>query len=41
MLPMSGDFKDGFTGKKISTGRKNIELEMQPRSRIWLTTLKQ
>jgi len=40
MLPQSGKYEDGFTGKKVSSGRKNIELEMKPRSRIWLTTSK-
>lgn len=41
MLPEPGDYTDGFSGTKISSGRKNIEMEMKPRSRIWLRASKQ
>jgi len=41
MLPQPGNYEDGFTGQKVSSGRKNMELEMRPRSRIWLRTSKQ
>jgi hypothetical protein len=37
MLPRPADYKDDFTGTMISANRKNIEVEMKPRSRIWLT----
>jgi hypothetical protein len=41
MLPEAVDYKDGLTGKMVSTARKNIELEMKPRSRIWFAVTKQ
>ena len=37
MLPQATDYKDALTGENINTGRKNIELVMKPRSRIWFT----
>jgi hypothetical protein len=40
MLPEPGDYYDGFTGKKISTGRNNIEMDMLPRTRIWIKSSK-
>jgi hypothetical protein len=33
-------FTDGFSGERIGDGRKNVEFEMKPRTRIWLTTPK-
>jgi hypothetical protein len=38
LLAGNAAIRDGFTGEMIGDGRKNIELEMKPRSRIWLTT---
>jgi hypothetical protein len=40
LLPQDVGFTDGFSGEIISDGRKNIEFEMKPRTRIWLTTPK-
>jgi hypothetical protein len=41
MLPEADDYKDALSGKNISSARNNIELEMQPRSRIWFVNIKQ
>jgi len=41
LLAGAADYKDGLTGQKISAERKNIELEMKPRSRIWFEVTKQ
>jgi hypothetical protein len=38
LLSHDDGFTDGFTGKIIGDGRRNIEFEMKPRTRIWLST---
>ena len=41
LLPQAAGYIDGFSGEKISTGGKNIEFQMKPRTRIWLTSSNQ
>ena len=38
VLPNEGPFVDAFTGKAIVSTGKNIQLEMGPRSRVWVKT---
>lgn len=40
LLNRTDSYTEGFSGEKISTGGKNIEFEMKPRTQIWLTASK-